>query len=61
MQSGTYLGYGKPDLTRAGGLRVQFFTNAPERVRRPTVLLPDLATGRPLRLTSRRSPMRRLW
>ena len=48
MQSGTYLGYGKLTYTR-GGLRVQFFTNVLNG-QAPNLLLPDLATGRPLQL-----------
>ena len=48
MQTGTYLGYGKLNYTR-GGLRVQFFTNVLNG-QAPNLLLPDLATGRPLQL-----------
>ena len=48
MQTGTYLGYGKVNYTR-GGLRVQFFTNVLNGLA-PNLLLPDLATGRPLQL-----------
>ena len=48
MQSGTYLGYGKLNYTR-GGLRMQFFTNVLNG-QSPNLLLPDLATGRPLQL-----------
>ena len=48
MQSGTYLGYGKLTYTR-GALRMQFFTNVLNG-QAPNLLLPDLATGRPLQL-----------
>ena len=48
MQTGTYLGYGKVHYTR-GDLRVQFFTNVLNG-QAPNLLLPDLATGRPLQL-----------
>ena len=48
MQPGTYLGYGTLTYTR-GGLRVQFFTNVLHG-QAPNLLLPDLATGRPLQL-----------
>ena len=48
MQAGTYLGYGKVHYTR-GDLRVQFFTNVLNG-QAPNLLLPDLATGRPLQL-----------
>ena len=48
MQAGTYLGYGKLNYTR-GALRVQFFTNMLNG-QAPNLLLPDLATGRPLQL-----------
>ena len=48
MQAGTYLGYGKVNYTR-GALRVQFFTNVLNG-QAPNLLLPDLATGRPLQL-----------
>ena len=48
IQSGTYLGYGKLTYTR-GALRVQFFTNVLNG-QAPNLLLPDLATGRPLQL-----------
>ena len=48
MQAGTYLGYGKVNYTR-GDLRVQFFTNVLNG-QAPNLLLPDLATGRPLQL-----------
>ena len=48
MQSGTYLGYGKLTYTR-GALRMQFFTNVLNGLA-PNLLLPDLATGRPLQL-----------
>ena len=48
MQSGTYLGYGKLTYTR-GALHMQFFTNVLNGLA-PNLLLPDLATGRPLQL-----------
>ena len=48
IQSGTYLGYGKLTYTR-GALRMQFFTNVLNG-QAPNLLLPDLATGRPLQL-----------
>ena len=48
LQAGTYLGYGKVHYTR-GALRVQFFTNVLHG-QAPNLLLPDLATGRPLQL-----------
>ena len=48
IQSGTYLGYGKLTYTR-GTLRIQFFTNFLNG-EAPNLLLPDLATGRPLQL-----------
>ena len=48
MQAGTYLGYGKLNYTR-GALRMQFFTNILNG-QAPNLLLPDLATGRPLQL-----------
>ena len=51
MQSGTYLGYGKLTYTR-GALRMQFFTNVLNG-QAPNLLLPDLATGRPLQLDFR--------
>ena len=51
IQSGTYLGYGKLTYTR-GALRMQFFTNVLNG-QAPNLLLPDLATGRPLQLDFR--------
>ena len=48
LQAGTYLGYGKVHYTR-GDLRVQVFTNVLNG-QAPNLLLPDLATGRPLQL-----------